>query len=90
MTINIEQRIGDRIEITPQKMIFYNLYEKLEQVLNGKAQVIKILQQKNEHLENLMKLKNERIEDLEKRLKRKDKSILQQISMDLDGNDELE
>lgn len=71
-------------------MIFYNLYEKLEQVLEEKAQVIKILQQKNEHLENLLKLKNERIADLEMNLKRKEKSILQQISTDFVSSDELE
>lgn len=71
-------------------MILYTLYEKLEQAFNEKDQVIKILQQKNEHLENLLKLKNERIADLEINLKRKGKSILQQISMDFVNSDELE
>lgn len=90
VTINIEQRIGDRLEVTPKKMILYTLYEKLEQAFNEKDQVIKILQQKNEHLENLLKLKNERIADLEINIKRKGKSILQQISMDFVNSDELE
>ncbi|XP_063698201.1 sperm flagellar protein 1-like [Culicoides brevitarsis] len=83
ITINMEQRIGDHVEVTPQKLIFYNLYEKLEQVMTEKCQLIKILQQKNAHLESLLQLKNARIADLEERLNKKE--ILEQIV-----NDELE
>lgn len=78
MMINIENRIGDQIEITSQKMILYTLYEKLGLMLNEKNQIITILSQKNEHLENLLKLKNQRIEDLEMQLKKK--KIVQEMS----------
>lgn len=73
MTINVQTHNGDQIELVSQKMIIYSLYENLERMLEEKHQVIQILSQKNDHLENLLKLKSERIEDLERQLARLNK-----------------
>lgn len=86
MTINVQIQEGDQIETVPQRMILYTLYENLERMLEEKNQMIQIVSQKNEHLENLLKLKSERIEDLEAQIARFNKK--KPLSFSIGLNDE--
>lgn len=83
MTVSFERQKGDKVEMVQQQMILYSMYQELEQILTDKNQVILILSQKNEHLENLIKLKDQRIADLEAKIEKMEKkSVNDWLSID--------
>lgn len=82
MTVNVERQKGDKVEVVQQQMILYTMYQELEQMLSDKNQVILILSQKNEHLENLIKLKDERVADLQAKFEKLEKKKSDWLSID--------